>query len=165
MNAPTADWANFFVAEVGASAALTGLVVVAISINLSKILSVVQLPGRAAEALVVLVGALALTSVALIPNQRIVLFGAETLAIGIVTFVVPLTFQLPSWSAHIKGMSSSKKALRLIISAAGSLLFIAAGSLLFVGSEAGVYWAAAGVIVSLVAGVWNAWVLLIEILR
>ena len=45
MNALTADWANFFVAEVGASAALSGLVVVAISINLSRILFFPQLPG------------------------------------------------------------------------------------------------------------------------
>jgi len=44
MNAPLAEWANFFVAEVGASAALAGLVVVATSINLSRILLFPQLP-------------------------------------------------------------------------------------------------------------------------
>ncbi len=55
---PGADWANFFVAEVGASAALTGLVVVAISINLAKILSYPSLPDRAAEAPFALVGVL-----------------------------------------------------------------------------------------------------------
>lgn len=53
-----AGWANFFVAEVGASAALSGLVIVAISINLQRILSFPQLPGRAAEMLILLVGAL-----------------------------------------------------------------------------------------------------------
>jgi hypothetical protein len=53
---PIGDWANFFVAEVGASAALTGLIVVAISVNLSKILAYEQLPRRAAEPLVMFVG-------------------------------------------------------------------------------------------------------------
>jgi hypothetical protein len=36
----TGDWANFLFAEVGASAALTGLVAVAISINLSRFLPI-----------------------------------------------------------------------------------------------------------------------------
>ena len=35
----TPDWATFFSAELGALAALTGFVVVAISINLSRILA------------------------------------------------------------------------------------------------------------------------------
>jgi hypothetical protein len=60
MNPPTGDWANFFVAEVGASAALTGLLVVAISINLARILSFAQLPERAAEGLITLVAAFVL---------------------------------------------------------------------------------------------------------
>ncbi|HEX3901634.1 MAG TPA: hypothetical protein VH853_02220 [Polyangia bacterium] len=44
---PTAGWESFFVAEVGAAAALTGLLFVAVSINLSKVLAFPQLPGRA----------------------------------------------------------------------------------------------------------------------
>jgi hypothetical protein len=80
MNPQTADWANFFVAEVGASAALTGLLVVAISINLARILAIAQLPGRAAEGLIILVGAFVLGSVALIPDQS-----ARAFAAGLMT--------------------------------------------------------------------------------
>ena len=36
MNEIAAGWANFFIAEVGAAAALSGLVIVAISINLTN---------------------------------------------------------------------------------------------------------------------------------
>ncbi len=43
----TAGWETFFVAEVGAAAALTGLLFVAVSINLTKVLAFPQLPGRA----------------------------------------------------------------------------------------------------------------------
>jgi modulator of FtsH protease len=163
MNVP-ADWGNFFVAEVGASAALSGLVVVAISINLARILSVPQLPGRAAEALIVLVGVLALTSAALVPNQPITLFGAETLAIGLVMFLVPLVIQwravtppsdVPLWRRYV----------RVVINAVASLPIVAAGVMLGLGSDAGLYAVAAGVIFSLMAGVFSAWVLLIEILR
>ena len=54
-----ADWSNFFVAEVGAAAALTGLVMVAVSINLAQVLAVPTLPGRAAETLFLLMGVFA----------------------------------------------------------------------------------------------------------
>ncbi len=159
---PAADWANFFVAEVGASAALTGLIVVAISVNLSKILSYPHLPRRAAEPLVMLVGALVITSVGLVPGQPFLAFGLETLVVGAVMLAVPLTMQLRSTPS---GVDPRKRAVRALISAAGGLPIIVAGFLLVSGSEAGLYWMAAGVIVSLMAGVFNAWVLLIEILR
>jgi hypothetical protein len=57
-----------------------------------------------------------------------------------------------------------KQYVRLIVGAAPSLPFIVGASLLLYGSGAGLYWIAAGVIISLVAGVWHAWVLLVEIL-
>jgi hypothetical protein len=164
MNPSIADWANFFVAEVSASAALTGLVVVAISINLSRILSIAQLPGRAGEALVTLVGSLVLTSAGLVPNQPPALFGGEIFAIGLLTLLVPLIIQIRSLK-FVGGLSPARKWARSLMSLAASLPFIVAGTLLVLGSTAGLYWAAAGVIISLVAGVYNAWILLVEILR
>jgi hypothetical protein len=164
MNPLTAEWANFFSAEVGASATLTGLVVVAISINLSRILSFPFLPGRAAEALVTLVGALVLSSLWLVPDQPLRLLGLEVLAIGVVTLLVPLVIQLRSLGAA-EGLPAATRLARAAGSAVPSLLFIAAGLLFLSGWTAGLYWVAAGVIASLVAGVWNGWVLLIEILR
>ena len=47
MNAyATAPWQNFFIAEVGAAAALTGLLFVAVSINLKQILSFPTVPKK-----------------------------------------------------------------------------------------------------------------------
>jgi len=51
------------------------------------------------------------------------------------------------------------------MNAAASLPIIAGGMLLILGSAVGRYWLAAGVVISLIAGVFNAWVLLIEIMR
>jgi hypothetical protein len=161
---PPADWADFFVAEVGASAALTGLVIVAISINLSRILSFAYLPGRAADALFTLVGALILTSAALVPHQPELAFGIETLAIGLVMFFGPVALQ-----ARIMKAGHSIPTLwsftRALLSSVPSIPIVVAGALLMLGWSAGLYWIAAGVILSLVAGVLTAWVLLIEILR
>ena len=163
MNPLVSDWANFFVAQVGASAALTGLVVVAISVNLSRILSFPQLPGRAGEALITLLGALVLTSLGLVP-QAAARFGTEVLAIGVLIFLAPLIIQLRS-RRFSKDVSPTKRSLRMIVSAAVSLPVIVGGALLMTGSGAGLYWIAAGVILSLVAGVYGAWILLVEILR
>src|SRR6202167_3453014 len=87
-------WANFFVAEVGAAAALSGLIIVAISINLQRILSFPQLPGRAAEMLMMLVGALLACSVGLVPAQPMKLLGVEILAAGLLMTAAPIWIQM-----------------------------------------------------------------------
>ncbi len=53
-----AQWSKFFSAQVGASAALTGLLFVVISINLPKIVANPQLASRSAKALATLAGVL-----------------------------------------------------------------------------------------------------------
>ena len=159
-----ADWANFFVAEVGAAAALTGLVVVAVSINLNRILSFPQLPARAGESIVVLAGALVLSSLGLMPGQPIAIFGVEVLAIGLVIAVMALRSQLPA-TELIEGLTQFKIHLRAFVSASVALPLIAGGILLMFGVNAGLYLTGIGVLTALAAGVWNAWVLLIEIMR
>src|SRR5271156_6091694 len=62
-------WANFFVAQVGASAALLGLVFVSISLNLPKILSNPYLPDRALMTMSLLLAILLVASLLLIPDQ------------------------------------------------------------------------------------------------
>ena len=90
-------WSDFFVAEVGAAAALSGLVIVAISINLQRILTNPHvLPGRAGEALTTLVGAMLVASVGLIPHQPTRLLGLEVLAIGLAVLITGLAVQIRS---------------------------------------------------------------------
>ena len=158
------DWANFLVAEVSASAALTGLVVVAISINLSRILSFPQLPGRAAEALILLGGVLVLASAGLVPHQPMELFGIETLVIGLIMFLAPLAIQ--AWSFKVDtALSKTRKFIRFLLTAGPSLPIVGAGVLLVIGRATGLYGIAVGIILSLITGVLTTWVLLIEILR
>ena len=164
MDPQSAGWANFFAAEVGASAALTGLLVVAISINLARILAIAQLPGRAAEGLIILVGAFVLSSVALIPDQSAAAFATEVLIAGLVMVLAPLSIQLRSWKAT-EGVSPSRKYIRLVVNMAAGVPVIVAGALLMSGASEGLHWLAAGIILTQVGAVWNAWVLLVEILR
>jgi modulator of FtsH protease len=64
-----ADWHDLFVASAGAAAALTGLIFVAVSINLAQILADRKLPTRAAETLSILVGLVLLSVFMLVPGQ------------------------------------------------------------------------------------------------
>ena len=89
----TAGWENFFVAEVSAAAALTGLLFVAVSINLTKILSFPQLPGRAGESLVMLMGALMVSTFGLVPQQPRLALGAEILGVGLLVWLFPMRIQ------------------------------------------------------------------------
>jgi hypothetical protein len=96
----TPEWAIFFSAELAVLATLTGLVVVAISINLPRILSYPHLPTRAGEALIGPVGAITATSLVLIPEQPPMLLGAEVIVVGLVMVVAPIIFQARAWAAR-----------------------------------------------------------------
>ncbi|HEX7169325.1 MAG TPA: hypothetical protein VF206_00740, partial [Rubrobacter sp.] len=65
------EWHEFFLAQAGAAGVLTGLVFVGVSINLEKIVSDPNsgLPGRAAEALILLVAVLTTSTLLLVPGQ------------------------------------------------------------------------------------------------
>jgi hypothetical protein len=155
-------WGNFFVAELGAAAALTGLLFVAVSINLARILQFSHLPTRAAEALLGLMSVVLVTSFALIPHQTSRACGIEILASGI--FV---------WLAHSIALIRSRKfdrqyvrfATRFFVNQIPPLPFIVSGALLAAGDANGVYWIVPGVLLSFAAGIFGAWVLLVEIQR
>src|ERR1700742_3144573 len=96
-------WNDFFVAEVGAPAALAGFVIGAISINLARIIAYPWLPGRAAETLVAPTGVLVVSSYMLVPHQSALQLGIEVGATGAAMWLVPLVIQLRTL-AHRKLM-------------------------------------------------------------
>jgi len=157
-------WTNFFQSAVGAAATLCGMLVVAISINLNRILANPRLPGRAAEALVPLTGVLVISMLALIPLQPAWLFGVESFGAGVL---------MGAWRLFARGepagepspISTRLRLTHLVLRLAQSLPFVAAGLLMVLNVSGGLYWIVPGVIFSLVAGILNTWVLLIEILR
>ncbi|HEX3674763.1 MAG TPA: hypothetical protein VHU87_10850 [Rhizomicrobium sp.] len=159
------SWADFFVAELGAAAALTGLVIVAISINVTRILAHPLLPGRAAETLVAPTGVLVVASCALIPHQPDWLFASELGVIGALMWLIPVWLQ-----ARVIGSGESYSSWRFLVPRAllgqfSSLPFLVAAVLIVLGHSSGLYWIVPGVVVSLIVTVINAWVLLVEILR
>jgi hypothetical protein len=160
----TPEWASFFSTELAALAALTGFVVVAISINLSRILSYPHLPTRAGEALIGPVGAITATSLVLIPDPPAALLGAEAVVVGLVIVIAPIAFQSRTWSLR-KEATARERITRAATNEGFNLAFVIGGALLFAGARAGLYWVAAGDILCIIAIVLSAWVLMVEILR
>ncbi|MGO8886008.1 MAG: hypothetical protein ACLPUO_03780 [Streptosporangiaceae bacterium] len=81
-------WGTFFAAEVGAAAALTGLLFVAAAIKLARILSFPKLPARAGETLAVLLLVVVTSSLALVPQAAGAL-GIEVTAVALLFGGVP----------------------------------------------------------------------------
>jgi hypothetical protein len=155
-------WSNFFVGELGAAAALTGLLFVAVSINLARILQFPNLPNRAAEALLDLMSVVIVATFALIPRQSSAAYGIEIGATGLIL-----------WAEHTRAMIRWREfdrqyvgfAARFVVNQIPPIPFMVAGALLIAGRSAGIYWIVPGVLLSFAAGIFGAWVLLVEIQR
>jgi hypothetical protein len=160
----TAEWQSLFVAEVGASAALAGLLFVAISINLARILQGAGLSGRAGEAMVLLVAVLIVSTLALVPGQSPTVLGAELLVAGLVAWSALVTIHARAVRGQV-GPSSRVLAGRIVLAQTAVLPLLVAGVSLLLGAGGGLYWLVPGVVFCLVIAVLDAWVLLIEIAR
>ncbi|MGC2486286.1 MAG: hypothetical protein WA359_08585 [Acidimicrobiales bacterium] len=157
-----ADWHEFFVAAVGASAALLGLLFVTISINLAHILEHRQLPGRAAGTLGTLLSALMVCSFGLAPGQSDRTLGVEILVIGGVVATQAIWVSVGKRST---GDPLSWTLGNLLILLLPELAFVGGGCSLLTGSGGGLYWILAGTVLTFLAASINAWVFLVEILR
>jgi hypothetical protein len=163
------EWHDFFLAQAGAAGVLTGLVFVAVSINLQQIVSErgSGLPGRAAEALILLVGVLTASVLLLVPGQGQVMVGAEVLVVGLVSWGCIVTIQLlrlRSWQAMRADLRQAF-VLRVALGQIATLPLVVAGIAVLVGGLGGLYWLVAGMLFSILVALFEAWVLLVEIHR
>jgi hypothetical protein len=158
-----ADWSDLFVASAGAAAALAGLLVVAVSINVERIVHGQGLPERALEALVTLLGALVASIVGLVPDLSRTALGACLTASALVSgaaVAALLVRRLP-----YRVVPARVVAGQIVIAAAGTLPFVIAGVSVLAEAGGGLYWTAGGIVGALVGTILNGWVLLVEILR
>jgi hypothetical protein len=159
-----ADWNSFFVAIVGAAAALTGLLFVAVSINLENILKdKSMLPARAAETLASLLFVMVAAALTLVP-QNIRLLGLEILIIVAPLLAVTLRTQIGYRRQHPdKPLYWSVS--RMAASAAATVPGTLAGLSLAAHWGGGLYWLVPTVVGGIAGAVYSAWVLLVEIVR
>ncbi len=163
-NSIIAGWSDFLVATAGATAALAGLVFVAISINLARIIERPGITGRAAETLILLSGILAASLAALMPHLTVKELGGILLCISVPTWMLPNLIVILSVKrkTHYHLLDAL---LRALLHQAAALPGVLTSLSLLGLLHGGLIWFGAGAILSILVAMFNAWVLLIEILR
>ena len=156
-------WPDYFVAQVSASAALTGLIFVVLSFNFDQIVGDIVWVGRGAGLVLLaqpaIYGLIALFS---IRTSRPVAWtlAAAALAVTAVLARIVLTTTEPTPGRRVRELPS-----RLSFVLAGCLATTAGGLALAAGWTGGTFVLAAGALISLAIGLVIAWVLLVEVRR
>ncbi len=157
------QWNDLFVASAGAAAALAGLLIVAMSVNVQVIISIPSMSSRAGTAIASLVLVAVVSICALIPGQSVVALGVEILITSAATLGVAADS-----AVRVLRVGRGTRAMALargIVAALPVILFLIGAALLCADLPAGLYWIAAGVVSAFIVSALNAWVLLVEILR
>lgn len=160
-----ADWETFFAAQVGAAAALAGLLFVGVSLNLAKILAAKFLPLRGFLALLLLVAILTVASLLLLPGLSQLIAGLGVLIIGAVIWLAGSAIEWTGWRHRTLQQNPVTFLFNAALLEAATIPWLVGGILVLYGAGSGLYWLAAGIILSFVKAVIDAWVLLVEINR
>jgi hypothetical protein len=154
-------WSDFFVAVAGAGSALAGLIIVAMSVNIQRIVEFPALTNRGAATVGLLILVVVSAAAGLIPEQPLPMLGVEILVFGLGAAVLVL-IAARAMRADVRQRSTLAKIALLVMQV---LPFLIGAVVLLTGAGAGLYWVAGGIVLVFIGSTANAWVLLVEILR
>ena len=179
----TEGWGDLFLAAAGATAALSGLIFVGLSVNIRAVLAADKregqnfLTGRALEALAALLIVLVISLVGLVPAIPRGALAAFILLAGAGSATSPVRALLASRSGAAESGAAESGAvqpgaaldgplvLRLITAAGLTVTLLLAGVTFATGHGGGLYWLPAAFVLAIIIAAVNAWVLLVEVLR
>ncbi|MGN8551324.1 UNVERIFIED_CONTAM: hypothetical protein OHV15_01910 [Microbacterium sp. SLM126] len=158
-----AQWTDFNVAMVGATAALAGLVIVAASVNIAEIVTSRTLTSRLAAAIAALVLAIVVSAVGLVPDVSPLWYGVAVL----LATATAAIFQVHATSVIYRDPTPEDRArlLKAMLGFAPIVCYAVAGAMLFVGHPTGLAVAAVGAIIAIVSAIVVSWIALVEVLR
>jgi hypothetical protein len=142
---------------------LAGLVFVAVSINVDRILKFQGLPERALATVMLLLSVVLVSLLGLIPGQSRAALAGELLGVGLVFAAVILGLTRRSTAGRDGHWLHALTHWLLV--GLGTVPVVLGAMSLFAEAGGGLYWVAAGIVLATTGAVANAWVLLVEILR
>jgi modulator of FtsH protease len=155
-------WDTYFTASAGAAAALAGLLFVAVSINLSRILSIPGMSVRAAETFIPVAIVLILSLQALVPERSITLFGWELAILGGVAWLNSSLLEIKALkNRHF--VRAGHFVFRFCMNQASTLPLAICGVSLLAKSGGGLGWLVPAVSFCFAGVMANAWILLVAI--
>jgi hypothetical protein len=163
-----ARWVTFGATTAAVGATLSGLVFVAVSINLNRILGHPSLPARAWQTLGLLVTPLLIGFFLLVPGQSSTVLAWEMIVTAFLFCGARLTLH------HQAARSEKDNPLPLVGHLAGFVTALVpalvsytcvavAGATLLAKDGGGLYWLVPSILVAIFFGLINAWALLVEI--
>ena len=155
------QWQVLYTTVASATAALTGLLFVALSLNQRTIIKVPALRARAREILGCTLALLVLSLLMLIPGQDHRILGGELIAGCLVLALRSAWLHLQTF----KGIAPGRRvhwALRLTVVHIGTVSILVAGISLIVGQFGGFYWLLLTILIYTLWSLNNAWLLVVQ---
>lgn len=156
-------WSEFNVAMLGATAALAGLVIVAASVNVEKIIASPVLVARLAAALATLLLTLIVSGFGLFPELEPFWYGVAVLCVSLPVLVIQ---GYASYRVQVDPERHGRQ--RILKSIPGFIClacYVASGVMLLVGHPAGLAFTAIAALTAIAAAILISWIVLIEVLR
>lgn len=163
-DAMLAEWQGFFAAQVGAMAALLGLLFVGLSLNLDRILAASTLVTRAQITLGLLVTQFVVASIMLIPDQGPRAVALELVLAGGLLWLAGSLGTLRILHAAPAGTAALAWLNRALFQIA-TVPYLVGAVLLLTGGPGALHAVAFGMIMCFVKAAFDTWVLLVEINR
>lgn len=152
-------------AQVGASAALAGLIFVGLSINMTRILSLPRIPERGLQTITILLTVLLVSSLMLVPGQSTTEMGLEILVIGGASWLFNTWIETGNLTKNPNKEYRRYWIQNTLLGQAALLPYIVGGVFVLAIGLNGLYWLVPAVAISFLKAIIDAWVLLIEINR
>lgn len=156
-----ASWQSLYGAVAGASASLTGLLFVALSVNRRAIMGSHQQEARALETLGTLLSLLVVSIVVLVPGQDHRAVGLELALVGVL-LVVAGGYAQRRTLGRLSGAQRRFWIGRLVILDAGTAAVVIGGASCAAGRLGGLFWLVPTLLIYFLWAATNAWVLLLH---